>query len=53
MADFTFAKGFFALLRNLLVAALVYTSLYTIVEVVQTGRAASAEYVIKDRKSVV
>ncbi|KFY00960.1 hypothetical protein O988_03006 [Pseudogymnoascus sp. VKM F-3808] len=49
MADFTFAKGFFALLRNLLVAALVYTSLYTIVEVVQTGRAASAEYVIKHR----
>lgn len=49
MADFSVARGVFALFRNLLLATLLYTAIYTLVEVYQTGRAASAEYIIKHR----
>lgn len=49
MAKFSFAGSLFALVRNILLAALAYATIYTLVEVVQTGRPGSAEYVLKHR----
>jgi hypothetical protein len=49
MGDFTAVRGTAALVRNLLVAAMLYATIFTIVEVVQTGRAVSAEYLIRKK----